>query len=157
MSAPYVPPPKQKSKAPWIVLGVIIGFLVLIIGGCAVGVVLLARNTDVREVFNDFSIDFTDGVAPTGPISCEVTGLNTFKNYDVTVTVTNASGETSAYQVDHELFGPGGESLGIDIGIIGRVEPGATVSDDTFGVISGDLHWSDVSCEVSDAVRVPVD
>ncbi len=138
-------------------LGVVLGLVVLMIGGCAAGIIFLAQNEDVREAFSDLTIDFTDGVPPTGPISCEVTGLDSLDSYDVLMTVTNASGETSAYQIDHELLGPAGESLGTDFGIISRIEPGATVSDYTFGFINGDPHWSDVRCLVLDTVRVPVD
>ena len=96
-------------------LGIALGFLILMIGGCAVGIYLVAQNEDVRETFSDLTIDFSDGVAPTGPVSCAVTGVDTFDDYRVIVTATNASDEPSAYQIDYELLGPAGQSIGTEI------------------------------------------
>ena len=135
-------------------LGIALGFLILMIGGCAVGIYLLAQNEDVRETFSDLTIDFSDGVAPTGPVSCAVTGLDTFGDYRVIVTATNASDEPSAYRIDYELLGPAGQSIGTGFGIISRVEPGETVDDDAFGTLADDYDWTEVSCQVTDAVRV---
>jgi hypothetical protein len=156
-SPPYSPPPKKKSKAPWIVLGIALGILVLVIGGCVVGAILLFQNDDFQETFSDLAIDFSDGVAPTGPVSCEVVGIDYADDYEVVVTATNASGEPSAYRIDYELVGQGGQSFGTDYGVIARVDPGETVDDDVFSILDGDAPWTEVDCVVTDALRVRAD
>ena len=161
---PTYPPPgtggyekPKRSNTVWIVLGVALALGVLVIGGCAVGIVLLARSDTGSELISELAIDFSDGVAPTGPVSCEVDGLDFADDYRVFVTVTNESGVASHYLVDYELTGPGGELIGTDFGIVSNLEAGATERDDSIGTVNGDTPPEDVICTVVAASRVDAD
>lgn len=110
----------------------------------------------ITEQFGELAIDFSDGSDVEGPTSCAVTGLQNdgSGDYAVDATVHNADGVASAYQVDYDLIGPDGSTIGSDFGVISRIEPGQTVVDDTIGTVSGDADWRQVSCEVTGTVRV---
>ena len=130
----------------------------LVVGGCAAAIVLLAESSDdIRETVSELAIDFTEGVPATGPVSCEVTGIQNdgSGDYEVFAIVTNESGVESHYLVDYELIGPSGEPLGTDFGIVSNVRPDETVRDNTIGVIDAAPDWTDVSCLVIGTSRVP--
>lgn len=143
-------------------LGVIVTLLILI-GGCTTALVVGARNAGddggFFEIVNELSLDFSAASPAIGPSSCEVDGIQNdgTGDYLVLATVTNESGETSAYEVNYELTGPAGESLGTDFGIISRVEPGETVTDNTIGIIDGNPDPADVTCSVFFTGRIPVE
>ena len=143
----------------WIILAVILGGIVLLVGACAAVLAYAVSSADesVREVFSELTIDFSDGVPPDGPVSCEVTGIQDdgSNDYEVFTIVTNESGVESHYLVDYAVIGPVGEELGTDFGIMSNVAAGATVRDNTIGVIDGDPPWEEVTCDVTSALRVP--
>jgi hypothetical protein len=128
----------------------------VILGIVAVAVVGNAIGDTVTEAIDDFGIDFTNGVPATGPTSCTVTGVDSFDEYDVDVSATNDSGVRSAYRINYELFDPQDASLGTDYGIISAIDPGDTVTDDAFGILDAGPDWTQVRCEVTSALRIPV-
>lgn len=153
------PPPKKSSRTVWIVLAVVVGGLAMVCVGCVALIGIGASQSDdldVFEVINEATLDFSDGVPPAGPTSCEVTGIQTdgTNDYAVDAIVTNADGVTSHYEVSYELLGPSGDFIGSDFGIISDVEPGETVRDFTLGIVDGPYEWTDVSCEVTLALRI---
>lgn len=150
-------PPKKKSKAPWIILGVVLAFLVLLIGGCAAIIFAVAGNEATREFVSELAIDFSDGVPAVEDATCEVDGLDVLDAYQVFTTVTNVSGEKSHYLIDYELFGPSGNSLGTDFGIVSNLDAGASERDSAQGVLSGETPAGDVRCEVFATTRVATD
>lgn len=157
--APTGPPPKKSSRRVWIILGVILGAIILLVGACTAILAFAIRSADesVREVFSELTIDFTEAVPATGPVSCEVTGIQDdgSDDYEVFTEVTNESGVESHYLVDYVLVGPNGEELGTDFGIMSNVAAGALERDNTIGVIDGAPSWEQVECEVIGAARVP--
>lgn len=151
--------PKKSNRKVWIVLGIIIGAIVLLFGACA-AILAIAVNTagdEAREIFSELTIDFSDGVPPDGPVSCEVTGIQTDNSddYEVFTIVTNESGVESHYLIDYTLVGPDGSEIGTDFGIISNVAPGETIRDNSIGVIDGIPSWEQVDCQVTGASRVP--
>ncbi|MEL7210759.1 MAG: hypothetical protein AAGK32_21400, partial [Actinomycetota bacterium] len=103
---------------------------------------------------SELTIDFSDGTPAAQTATCEVAGLDFADDYEVFATVMNVSDEESHYLIDYELFGPAGESLGVDFGIISNLAPGDQERDDTEGIIDGDVPWSDVECRVLATTRV---
>lgn len=154
---PHAAPPKN-NKTVWIVLGIILGVVVLGIGSCAAILAFAVTSADegIREVFSELTIDFSNGVPATGPVTCEVTGIQTdgTGDYEVFAVVSNESGVESHYLVDYELIGPGGEPLGTDFGIVSNVGAGDFVRDNTIGVIDALPDWTEVDCQVIEATRV---
>lgn len=154
---PQSAPPKN-NKTVWIVLGIILGVIVLGIGSCAAILAFAVNSADesLREVFSELTIDFSNGVPATGPVTCEVTGIQTdgSGDYEVFAVVSNESGVESHYLVDYELIGPGGEPLGPDFGIVSNVGAGDVVRDNTIGVIDALPDWTEVDCQVTQATRV---
>lgn len=113
-----------------------------------------ASQSDGFEFISELGLDFTDGVAPTGPVSCEVTGLQSDGDYSVDALVTNESGVTSHYRVEYDLFGPNQTYISSDFGIVSNVSDGESVRDFTLGTIGGSTDWNDVTCEVTQALRI---
>ncbi|MGF1596498.1 MAG: FxLYD domain-containing protein [Acidimicrobiales bacterium] len=131
--------------------------LILGIGGCSV-LVLRAAGDQAQVIIDQLSLDFSRGEVTSDPASCAVIGIQNdgSGDYDVTATVTNQSGVTSAYEVNYELFGPDGESLGRDFGIINRVEPGETVTENTINILDAAPAFEDVTCQVYLTRRITV-
>jgi hypothetical protein len=156
----YGPPPAppRSNKGVWIVLGIVLGVIVFFVGGCFVLIAVIgnAVGETLEEAIDEIN-DFTNAVPATGPTSCEVTGVDTvFDDYIVDVSATNDSGVTSAYRISYELFGPDDTSLGTDYGDIDRIEPGQSATSEIYGFVDIGPNWTEVSCDVISALRLPV-
>ncbi len=155
-------PPKKNSRTAWIILAGIVGVLVLVCGGCVALVGFGANEASQGsgfEFITELGLDFSDGVPATGPVSCEVTGIQDdgSDDYAVDALVTNASGVTSHYRVEYDLFGPGQDYIGSDYGIVSNLAPDESVRDFTVGVVDGVPDWQDVTCTVTQAIRIPAE
>ena len=153
------PPQKKSSRTIWIVLAVVLGGLAMVCVGCVALIGIGASQSDeldVFEVINEATLDFSNGVPPAGPTSCEVTGIqgDGTGDYAVDAIVTNADGVKSHYEINYEILGPTGDFVGADFGIVSDVEPGETVRDFTLGLVDGPYPWTEVSCEVILALRI---
>lgn len=137
-----------------VLLGVGIALVVLVVGACVVGAIVIYANDASREFVSELTIDFSDGVPAAQAATCEVAGLDFADDYEVFATVTNVSDVESHYLIDYELFDAAGASLGTDFGIVSNLAPGASERDDTEGVIDGATPWTDVDCEVLATTRV---
>ena len=152
----YAAPPSSGNggRTALIVLAVIGGIFVLLIGGCSV--LIFAAGNAVEDVADDFFVDFSNAQTSTDPVSCRVDGLDFADDYRVYGTVTNNSGETSAYRYEYELLGPGDTFIGSDYGIIDRLEAGDTTEANAYGIVDGTVPPEDVTCSVTELLRTPV-
>ena len=161
--APGQPPPgapkQSNSRTVWIILAAILGLLVVVCGGCTLFAWIGVRDAgiDIAEIAQEAGRDFSTGVPATGPTSCEVVGFlgDTSDTYTVEVAVTNESGIDSHYRISYDLTGPDGASIGSDFGVVSNVSAGEEVRDTNFGFLSGSVDPSDVTCEVTEALRIP--
>lgn len=113
-------------------------------------------SEQLDEAMGELMIDFTDAPASTAPATCEVFGIQPHTDqYAVAATITNTDGAVSTYRLAYELFGPDGASLGTDFSIVSAVEPGTTVRDDTLGYLSDPVPWDQVTCKVTQVLRIP--
>jgi len=159
----YGPPPggptRSSSRTVWIILLAVLGLLVVVCGGCTLFAWVGVREAgiDVAEIAQEAGRDFSNGVTAIGPTSCDVVGYITTGSdvYSVEVTVTNESGIDSHYQISYDLVAPDGRSIGSDVGIVSDVPAGDEVRDTNFGFLSGTIDPSDVTCEVTRALRIP--
>jgi len=151
--------PKGSSRTAWIILAVVLGLLVLVCGGCSLIAWIGVRDAglDIAEIAQEAGRDFSSGVPAAGPTSCQVTGFlaEGSDTYTVEVTVANESGINSHYQISYDLFGPSGDLLGSDIGVVSNVEAGDEVRDTNFGFLAGSIDPSDITCDVTQALRIP--
>ncbi len=149
------PPPRKRS--PWLILGIVLGIGALVFVGCTAAiVVLVASDNGAREFTTELAIDFSDAQPAAQAATCEVEGLDFADDYRVFTTVTNLDGERSHYEVRYQLI-DGDTIIGNDFGIISGLEPGDTERDDAFGVIGGTTPWQDITCRVTETLRVPTD
>ena len=167
-TAPGAPPPSYgppasggqsggTSRTVWIVLLSILGVLVLACGGCGLVVFFSAREVanEVEELADELELDFTSGVPATGPASCTVTDVNSSGTYDVEVRITNESGIDSHYRIAYDLSGPDDLFLGTDVSIIGSVPAGDEVRDTNLAFLGGETAPSDITCTITEALRIP--
>lgn len=107
------------------------------------------------EAMRELLIDFTGAAASTAPATCQVYGIQPHTDqYAVAATVTNTDGAASTYRLTYELSAPDGTSLGTDFSVVSAVAPGTTVRDDTLGYLSDPVPWDQVTCTVTEVLRL---